>query len=525
MIRLLVLFIGLGCAATAAAQIPNYVPQNGLVGWWPFNGNANDESGNGNHGIVYGATLAPNRFGVPNKSYQFQVSGAGGWGAAQQRIVVPNPTIPQINSFTMSSWVYMTPKPAPYDDRPQTIMGRWDGNGQAVFRNQVGNSSNYYSGQTFLPSDLPLIVSCPIIPFSDWTFYSISYDGSVLRRYINAIQIDSFSINAQINYSTADLTFGELHMPNGHWLFFNGRMSELGYWSRALSQQEITVLYNSCQLFATQPLNQSVNQNQTAKITATSPDPASTYQWQSDLGFGFQNLNNVGQYSGVNTDTLFITNVGQNNNNQPFRCIVTVGTCSDTSQTAILNVCPALTGQPASQTVAANQNVQFSVTSSDPSATYQWQSDVGFGFQNLNNVSQYSGVNTGTLSVSNVSASNNNQPFRCIVSASSCTDTSQIAILSISGSSSIETDFTVKPFSVFPNPAHTQVTIHFGKYVNKNGLTVKIVNALGQTRYVAPIAQASSIIDLSLMASDGIYYVQILDKKKEILETIKLVAK
>jgi hypothetical protein len=124
-----------------------------------------------------------------------------------------------------------------------------------------------------------------------------------------------------------------------------------------------------------------------------------------------------------------------------------------------------------------------------------------------------------------VSASNNNQPFRCIVSASSCTDTSQIAILSISGSSSIETDFTVKPFSVFPNPAHTQVTIHFGKYVNKNGLTVKIVNALGQTRYVAPIAQASSIIDLSLMASDGIYYVQILDKKKEILETIKLVAK
>jgi hypothetical protein len=50
MMRLLVFFIGLGCAATGAAQIPNYVPQNGLVGWWPFNGNANDESGNGNNG-------------------------------------------------------------------------------------------------------------------------------------------------------------------------------------------------------------------------------------------------------------------------------------------------------------------------------------------------------------------------------------------------------------------------------------------------------------------------------------------
>jgi hypothetical protein len=43
---------------TAQAQtLPPYLPANGLVGWWPFNGNANDESGNGNNGTVNGATL------------------------------------------------------------------------------------------------------------------------------------------------------------------------------------------------------------------------------------------------------------------------------------------------------------------------------------------------------------------------------------------------------------------------------------------------------------------------------------
>lgn len=42
--------------STAFSQIPNYVPSNGLVGWWPFNGNANDESGNGNNGTVNGLT-------------------------------------------------------------------------------------------------------------------------------------------------------------------------------------------------------------------------------------------------------------------------------------------------------------------------------------------------------------------------------------------------------------------------------------------------------------------------------------
>jgi hypothetical protein len=55
----------------AQAQIPSYVPTNGLVGWWPFNGNANDESGNGNHGTVNGATLAADRFGNAGKAYSF----------------------------------------------------------------------------------------------------------------------------------------------------------------------------------------------------------------------------------------------------------------------------------------------------------------------------------------------------------------------------------------------------------------------------------------------------------------------
>jgi len=53
------------------SQVPNYVPTNGLVGWWPFNGNANDESGNGNNGIVNGATLASDRFGNANMAYSF----------------------------------------------------------------------------------------------------------------------------------------------------------------------------------------------------------------------------------------------------------------------------------------------------------------------------------------------------------------------------------------------------------------------------------------------------------------------
>ena len=54
-----------------AQTVPSYVPTTGLVGWWPFNGNANDESGNGNNGAVVGATLTTDRFSSTNSAYSF----------------------------------------------------------------------------------------------------------------------------------------------------------------------------------------------------------------------------------------------------------------------------------------------------------------------------------------------------------------------------------------------------------------------------------------------------------------------
>ena len=58
----------------------------GLVAYYPFNGNANDESGNGNNGEVNGATLAEDRFGGAGKAYSFD--GENDW------IELPNPFNP-----------------------------------------------------------------------------------------------------------------------------------------------------------------------------------------------------------------------------------------------------------------------------------------------------------------------------------------------------------------------------------------------------------------------------------------------
>ena len=66
------LIIAILFVSNAMAQnIPSYIPKDGLVGWWPFNGNANDESGNGNNGTVNGATLTSDRNGIANSAYSF----------------------------------------------------------------------------------------------------------------------------------------------------------------------------------------------------------------------------------------------------------------------------------------------------------------------------------------------------------------------------------------------------------------------------------------------------------------------
>jgi hypothetical protein len=46
-------------------------PSEGLVAYYPFNGNANDESGNGYNGDVTGATLVADRFGNENSAFSF----------------------------------------------------------------------------------------------------------------------------------------------------------------------------------------------------------------------------------------------------------------------------------------------------------------------------------------------------------------------------------------------------------------------------------------------------------------------
>ncbi|MDP4698404.1 MAG: LamG domain-containing protein, partial [Saprospiraceae bacterium] len=77
-------------------QIPSNVPKSGLVAWYPFNGNANDESGNGLNGKVDKAILTKDRFGIFNKAYYFDSS---------RVITIPETVNKNLFPLSVSLWV------------------------------------------------------------------------------------------------------------------------------------------------------------------------------------------------------------------------------------------------------------------------------------------------------------------------------------------------------------------------------------------------------------------------------------
>ncbi|MEY4327286.1 MAG: hypothetical protein RIS24_3457, partial [Verrucomicrobiota bacterium] len=58
------ILVGLLSSLSATGQ-PAFL-KDGLVAYYPFNGNANDESGNGNNGLIRNAILTKDRHSVQN---------------------------------------------------------------------------------------------------------------------------------------------------------------------------------------------------------------------------------------------------------------------------------------------------------------------------------------------------------------------------------------------------------------------------------------------------------------------------
>jgi hypothetical protein len=335
-----------------------------------------------------------------------------------------------------------------------------------------------------------------------WHMMTGMKKNNFIYFYLDGNIQSSVNVGATTTGMLNSLQVGSFYYNNGSGPITH-KIDDIGIWNRALDSCEIKDLYfaslgNCCSAaFNTQPQSVNTTTGLNASFVAQSTSLNAIYQWQTNVGLGWQNLSNAGQYNGVTNDTLIVSNLTSTNNQQLFRCVLTSGNCSDTSSQALLNVCDGFATQPSSLNAVVAQNASFIISSLANNPSYQWQSDLGLGWQNLSNAGQYSGVNNDTLVVTNLSSTNNNQLFRCILMSGTCSDTSATATLSVSQTNGLNT-LQNEIISIYPNPATNQITIlsNAARYP----LSYKVYNELGQALLIGDLKASTTSIDISSLA-------------------------
>ncbi len=242
-----------GICDEVEATFPSYLPANGLVAWYPFNGNANDESGNGNHGTVNGATLTTDRNGNANSAYSFD--------GVSNYISTPIP-YNELNNFKSITCII---KLNSYPTSDQNVFfGVSSGSPQFVVRSngkiriQKNTPFNY----------LDILESPNSIDLNTWYHLVGIFNENQIQLYLNGSLITSANYTNPIFFACSDIPFqigGFNYSLNcgGNYSdqFVNSIIDDIAIYNRALTQEEITALYNGT------TNNNSGNNNNTSNTT------------------------------------------------------------------------------------------------------------------------------------------------------------------------------------------------------------------------------------------------------------------
>jgi len=206
--------------------------ESGCVGNWPFTGNANDVSGNGNNGTVYGASLTMDRFGNPNSAYYFN--------GTNNYIEVPSSnSLLLTNAFTISAFAKVDTLSF---SRQSAIVSKIANDGWYGGYELLSYIGNVFAFDGNISGNNIWIDHGPYLS-NNWYLINITYNGNYLKLYVNGILKDSTSIAGSLQTSTTTLRFGRRGGAGGNSIWFKGTVDDIRLYNRALSQAEIRLLF------------------------------------------------------------------------------------------------------------------------------------------------------------------------------------------------------------------------------------------------------------------------------------------
>ena len=252
--------------------IKSDIPKNGLIGYWPFNGNANDESGNGNHGIVDGASITVDRCGKFNQAYLFN-------GVSSKITIKDNPIL-RPTSFTCAAWVYLED-----DNNLNQILSKNAGDGNFESVDMVIHNGNGYNLLCNIggPDYYGTWLTTPNkVQLNNWHLMTFIFDDlkDSIYSYIDEKLVAQSFETKSVTYDTLPWSFGS-ERENGEWSwYFKGKIDDIAIWNRPLTSSEISQVYNanSCNCEDTMTNDKFVwSDGQKGRKITIKPDTSTTY--------------------------------------------------------------------------------------------------------------------------------------------------------------------------------------------------------------------------------------------------------
>ncbi len=214
--------------------VDQIIPTAGLISYYPFDGNANDESGNNKHGTVYGNST---QFvtGVFDQAIKFDNSGSGIY-TVNDYVRLPNITA---NEITISHWVkFISGSSTSYPGVTYSI-GQYPAR---QFQIEITNSGGING--VIIINNVWMRTTRVSISDHQWHLITVTLNSNYISIFKNGSKIGTTNVSSFSNF-TNDYHYVSLHrFINGNSSRFTGEIDDLYIYNRVLSDAEVLQLYN-----------------------------------------------------------------------------------------------------------------------------------------------------------------------------------------------------------------------------------------------------------------------------------------
>jgi enediyne biosynthesis protein E4 len=208
-------------------------PDSTLIAWYNLDGQGNDQSAYNNHGTMFNLISSQDRFGNQDGALEF--NGSTGYISIPSSTSLESPD----STITMSAWIYMYGWSKTGSAFNPVLMKSSEGGNAFQYRLSIGPGSlgvNFNNWNTGIGANYDF-------DFFTWYMVSVTYDADSLRYYVNGNLIQTSGFKVKMTVDNRPLEIGR-DVP-GITEHFNGRIDDVRIYNRALTGQEITLLYDN----------------------------------------------------------------------------------------------------------------------------------------------------------------------------------------------------------------------------------------------------------------------------------------